>query len=360
MAALHLARQNYAITFIAWGNLASPSWLANYPSLKYRLSPKKSLLSALSFLAKVIWFFWQEKPDFVYVQGAQQTPFLFWLPWFKGKTSLIYHTQDYLEYGRHRFYEVCERFFAKRANWVISNEPNRARFMASNYRLKAMPQVIRTALPSWWSIPERDITYRQQLLTVAGLRDVKQPRLIVAGGPYSDERMSGHLLDAMLHIPNNYALIFTDMEPDTSQYRSCNHHLSKKSLGKRVLMLGKFTYEQLLNLYAVCDIGILLYPNNGIGHFYQAPGRLTEYLKTGLSLVASNFPGLELLVIKHNLGYVANPYDSMSIAKAIENIGIQSDAQMDEIRQNLINIANAEFSYEFQANLVFGKIFNCL
>lgn len=358
MSVFYLARNHVPITFIAWGNYTTPKWLTDYVYLKYYLFPKKTLFSALRFLVQIFNFFWREKPDFVYVQGAQHTPFLLCLPWLKGKTCLIYHTQDYLGPGQHWFYEWCERYFAKHADWVICNEPNRARFMASSYRLKQIPEVIRTALPTWWPVPARDEAYRQQLLIDMGITNVNMPQLVVAGGAYSNDRMSPQVLEAMTQLPRNYGLIFTGMDDDKSFTSTCKQMIAKLNLGKRVLLLKSLAYDKLLNLYAACDIGLLLYPNSGIGHFYQAPGRLTEYLRTGLLIVASNFPSLELLMLKYNLGLVANPYDPQSITQAIEALGSIPISQRLEHRKRLIEIANTDLAYESQAIPVLNKIFN--
>ena len=360
MAALYLAKQGHRVVFFAWGNTKPPDWLAEYPSLEYQLIPKKGLLSALKYLLYLFQSFFQYRSDIdvVYVQGAQQTPFLFWLPWVKGKCKSVYHTQDYLEPGRHPFYERFERFFARRADWVISNEPNRARFMASNYCLKQMPEVIRTALPSWWLVPERDYTYRNHLLAIASLDHVDNPRLIVAGGSYSSERMSPQVLDALAQLPDNYALIFTGMISGKEEYTTYQSHLKQHEISKRVIEFEYLGYENLLRLYAASDIGVLLYPNSGVGHFYQAPGRLTEYLSAGLAIITSNFPGLELLTLKYDLGLSVSPYDSMLIARAIDDLGKQSNCQLAEKRTHFIEIARSSLSYEVQADVVFHRILN--
>jgi glycosyltransferase involved in cell wall biosynthesis len=360
MAALHLTHTGIQVAFIAWGNFNYPSWLSNYPLLTYLLVHKHGALSALRFLFRLFLSIRENSPDLVYVQGAQQTPFILpLLPFLSKKIKLLYHTQDYLEPSQHKFYEWCERSLARRAQWVISNEPNRARFMMSSYRLtRTKLEVIRTSLPKWWDVPDRNEDYRCELLEKSGLQNADQPRLIVAGGCYAQDRMSPQVLDAIAALPKNYALVFTGMEEGKSQHINCEKHLSQYSLDKRVILLQTLAYADLLKLYAACDIGILLYPNSGIGHFYQCPGRLTEYLRSGLPIITSDFPGLELLTLKYDLGAVANPYDSSSIAQAVSKVGSVSDTDMSKRRQRLISLAETTLAYETQADPVFQKIFS--
>lgn len=361
MAAFWFAWYKVKVTFMGWGQSTTPATFKNYAFMTYRPVPKTGILSAFVFFGKVFVRIYRSKPDIVYVQGAQQTPFVFWIPFLrffvcKGTSKIVYHTQDYLEPGQHKLYEVFERFFSKHADLVISNEPNRARFMTSHYRLKKAPKIIRTALPSWWSIPKRDECFRQELLEKAGLRGAENPRLIVAGGAYRADRMSPEVVQSLANLPGNYALIFNYMPLGSSCRSNCERHLKELGIEKRFVFLSPLPYDEILKLYAACDIGILLYPNNSVGHFYQAPGRLTEYLRCGLPIVTSEFPGLELLTMKYDLGIVADPYDSTDIAEAICSLGKASDEQMILRRERLINCAETELAYDEQAKKVFQYI----
>lgn len=358
MTALWLARRGARVTFLAWGNDSVPkSWLSECPTLDYQLSRKSGLLSAFAFLLKVVAAARRLKPDVIYVQGAQNCPFALGLALAGGvEHRTIYHTQDYLEPGKHRFYEACERLFARHADVVISNEENRARFMASSYGLKRMPETIRTALPTWWPVPERDEAFRQRLLSQLQLAGSRPPRLIAAGGWYHAERMSPQALDALAMLPENYVLVFNGMAENSDAMRSCVSHLQARHLASRAIMLGPLDFGQLLALYAACDLGLLLYPNNGIGHYYQAPGRLTEYLRCGLPVVASNFPGLELLFSRYRVGATADPYDPSSIAAAIKAVGDRPEEAMQSERRRMIDLAKGDLAYERNAGEVFARV----
>jgi hypothetical protein len=63
-----------------------------------------------------------------YVQGHVVVPAALFGLIGVARERIIYHTQDYLEPGRHPHWEFFERRFARRAGCVISNEPEPVRF----------------------------------------------------------------------------------------------------------------------------------------------------------------------------------------------------------------------------------------
>jgi len=97
------------------------------------------------------------------------------------------------------------------------------------------------------------------------------------------------------------------------------------------------------------DVGILLYPDDGIGSFYQAPGRLSEYLRCGIPIIASNFPGLELLVIKYDLGRVCEPTSPASIADAIRTVCEVGSSAASRRRERIRHLAERHFVYDLHA-----------
>lgn len=263
------------------------------------------------------------------------------------RNRIVYHTQDFLEPRRHPTWEFFERRFARRAGWVICNEPNRARFMKSYYGLPQLPAVVRTALPCAWPIPERDVALRVELCNESGLT-AETGRLVAAGGGYSPVRCSEQLLMAARLLPPNYRLVFTDMkhEPTSSPGK---RSIAANQISEKVIMLDRLPFQDLLRLYASCDAGLLLYPNDGIGNFYQAPGRLTEYMGAGLPFVASDCPNFRLLSLEHRVGVVCDPESGDSIAAALRKICDRSELEMAQERHRLRLLARTEFAYERDA-----------
>jgi glycosyltransferase involved in cell wall biosynthesis len=253
---------------------------------------------------------------------------------------LIYHTQDFLEPGRHRFWSFFERVVARHAARVLCNEPSRARCLASLYGLARAPDVVPTYLPADWPRAPFDAQLRRDLLDRAGCTDFENARLIMHAGPLSDVRCASQLLHAIELLPRCYILVTTG---ESTPHRSALAPLQEQG---RFLALPHLAHPELLRHCACCDSGLLLYPNDGIGNFFQAPGRLTEYLGAGLSIVASNFPGLASLVSEYDLGRVCDPDAPRDIARAIREVGDVPAARHAAERERLRTLARTRFAYE--------------
>ncbi|MFT5701685.1 MAG: glycosyltransferase involved in cell wall biosynthesis [Desulforhopalus sp.] len=337
MAAIQLLREGFTLDYFCWGH-GEP--LLGLATDRYHEIKKDGICSAYKlFILLLKELFFSKKYNVVYVQGAQQTPFLFWLPFLKKRYRIVYHTQDFLEPCRHRFYEFFERWFTRRAYRVICNESNRARFMKSYYNLETMPDVIQTALPKEWPLPSWDDTLRAELLAFAEI-DFQEGRLVAVGGGYSSVRCTEQLIEAMTLLPKNYRFIFTGLSSEGHEA------LQRHKVINLAIILERLSFQKLLRHYAVCDAGLLLYANDGIGNYYQAPGRLTEYMSVGLPFVASNFPNFELLSLKYNLGKVCNTEDPEDIARTIQEVCDVTVRERENNRNRLQELSRTVFSYE--------------
>lgn len=273
----------------------------------------------------------------IYIESAPQTVLLFFLRFLK--CSIVYQTQDYLEPRqniRYNIFRFFERSAARRANLVVSNEINRARFIAFDYGLAEIPIVVRTALPRDWPVPECANSDRAILRKKFGLPVDR--KLIAAGGGISDDRMSFQLVGAIKYLPKDFAVVFTGHAQ--SDFRDTE--FQKLVDDSRIFFVERMPYKELLRLYSVCDIGVLLYPHNSIGHFYQCPGRLTEYMRCGLPVVFSKFPGFELLCLKYKIGQCCDATESKSIADACIAVSDCSVFEPERIK----HVAKNELAYE--------------
>ncbi len=355
MAGFWLNSRGHPLTYVGEGERGEARFETPIGSLPVELIPRgQSRLSRLLWHARAACKLLRLRARLrgrvvFYLQRHESTLAAYFALAFVPGRRIIYHTQDFLEPGRHPVWAFFEKRIARKAAHVISNEPNRARFMASHYRLKKFPVVVRTALPREWPVPERDAQLRQELLAKIGQQDRRDVRLVMTGGGYSKVRCSRELIRAVGRLDARYVLVFTGMKPGTAAYQTTVDECRQAGIRDRVVILPFLEFGDLLRHMAACDVGVLLYPNDGVGNYYQAPGRLTEYMSCGLPVVSSNFPGLELLVRKYQLGRVCDPESPPEIDEAIDRLGSLSAEALEDQRVRLRKLAKTEFAYETQS-----------
>ena len=266
---------------------------------------------------------------------------------------VIYHTQDFLEPARYPLRSRIERRIARKATLVVSNEVNRARFMQSYYGLTSMPLVVPTALPRDWPIPERSEAGRKEIV---GERWTQNMKIVLHLGGYSDVRMGRFLLEAMSKMPDNYVLVFTGMRTGSQSSQECFRQAKLLGIQGRIIAASYLSFPKLLEYAVNSDVGILLYPNDGIGNFYQCPGRLTEYAACGLPFVTSDFPGLEHMVLKFGLGRACDPCCPAEIAQAIRLLVEVTPSDADSRREHIQRQFKEHLAYEQRANVLVEMI----
>ncbi len=272
------------------------------------------------------------------------------------RTRVLYQTQDFLQPGRHPHWEFFERRLARRAGAVISNEPNRALALARQHGLPAVPAVVRTALPAAWPCPERDAARRAALLARFPAPAPADACLVHVGGPHSRVRCSDVLLDAVATLPDRYRLVFSGVRPGSDAQDRTQAALDARGLASRAVLLEFLSVERLFETFADADIGILLYPNDGTGNYYQQPGRLSEYVRCGLPFVTSAFPGLEPLVRAHGLGAAVDPASSAAVAAALRDLGERPPAGLEAERERLRRVGRETLCYDRDAPVLEGAV----
>ena len=287
----------------------------------------------------------EPKPIF-YIQGHWSAPAAILGLAGVPADRILYHTQDYLEPGRHGFWEWFERRLARRVLKVVTNEPNRARTFASSYGLERYPLAVRTALPRSWPVPEPTGRWRVELLRATGLQDAPDSILVVAGGPCDPARCGFTARRALRRLPLNYGLVFTGRPNRGHEGQDTSSASKLPDTDRRVATLAHLSFSDLLQCFAACDIGLLLYPNDGLGNYYQCPGRLSLYLRCGLPVVCSNFPGLELLTLKYGIGQTCDPQDEVTLARAILALGSVAPEERVQQRARLQQLAEGPLAFD--------------
>jgi glycosyltransferase involved in cell wall biosynthesis len=262
------------------------------------------------------------------------------------KRPAVYHTQDFLEPGRYPLRAQFERAVARGARVVVVNEVNRGRVLQSLYRLQGPPVVAPTGLPRDWPFPDWSADWRARLTRNAAPRDSK---VIFHIGGYSPVRCTEPLIRALCHLDERYLLVLTSSPEGSASAARIAEVAARAGVAPRICLLPHLAFSELLEAATASDVGCLLYANDGIGNFYQWPGRLTEYVGCGLPVVASDFPGLRCVSDRHGLGATADPQEPESIARAIREV-CESGRDRGEWSLHLQRVFSEQLCFEAGAD----------
>ncbi len=222
-----------------------------------------------------------------------------------GHRRWIYHSQDWIQ-DQGRLPAWLERLAVRHAPVVLWNEANRAAEARRRAGRAGEILVVPTYLPRSFEAPLPSPAIRRDIAARAGV-DPDAMVAVFAGGSYSPSRLSAQLVEAIARQDDACVLVFSGpTRPPEGVEQG------------RIVDMGLLSHDDMLAAMASCDIGMLLYDYaESFGHRYQQPGRLTEYLRCGLRLIATPFPDAERLAGQSDGCMVVQGYDVDELAAVL-------------------------------------------
>lgn len=164
---------------------------------------------------------------------------------------------------------------------------------------------------------------------------------VAYAGLLSSDRCIQEIIEAMGLLPDNLQatlkLAGSFSPPDYVT------NLEKQKGWRRTEMLGNITRKQVDSLLADCRAGLCVYrpvPNN----VDSSPNKLFEYMRAGLPVIASDFPGFRTIVDTFQCGVLVNPLEPNSIKKAIEYI-LHHPSEAQEMGRRGMEAVAREFNW---------------
>lgn len=259
----------------------------------------------------------------------------------------IYHSQDWITDGSGLAAKL-EPWVVKSAPVVLWNEPNRAAKAREEAGRANGIFVLPTYLPSDYPVPMPARSIRDDIAKRAGV-SADEMVIVFAGGGYSKARLSDQFVKATRGLDDNAVFVFTGA---TRVPAALTH--------SKIIDLGMLDYDDMIETMASSDIGMLLYDYRGsFGNRHQQPGRLTEYAKGGLAMIATPFGDSDRLARETKFCLVVEGYSVPELHDALSTMidRIRSGAaQRSEISQ----FAARDMAYENFARPIMGKVFGQL
>lgn len=296
-----------------------------------------------------------------YLQGcpALVTTYLAFFSFIPKK--FIYHTQDFIDPDSSRLWSFFEGLASRKAYHVISNDRSRAKLLQVLYRLKREPFVIPTYLPNTYmtsviNVESSNVEKMDEYKYLYSSSSDNNTLLLFHPGPLVSKRCGAEIIDAIYKIESSKVILVTTGGDES--------FIEKQSLVKyrqlinegRIIEFPNLNYRELFIIGSLCRIGLLFYRNDGIGNFFQCPGRLTEYMWMGLAILMSDFPSFLLLEKTIPYGVTCNSESSDAIAEKIERFVKDPFYNESSVKLSTKNYVSNNLSYEKAAHNIYKKI----
>ncbi|MAL85811.1 MAG: hypothetical protein CMI23_05595 [Opitutae bacterium] len=179
-------------------------------------------------------------------------------------------------------------------------------------------------------------------------------KIILHAGWIHDAMCVDQLALVSRYWKNKYQLVLHEREKRSAEEPFIKHIHSLS--GKRLkLSLDPVSFDNIDDVFSSADIGIIAYDKRyggGRENVFKASGKLGQYLKCGVPVIALNLPGYSELFSKYNCGLVFNHFGE------IENCIDQIFSNYQFYRDGCFKCFEEEFDFSKYFNRLLLSISN--
>lgn len=144
----------------------------------------------------------------------------------------------------------------------------------------------------------------------------KGRKIILYQGALNIGRGLELMIDAMALLQNHILLIAGEGDIKEQLIK----RVQEKQMTDRVLFLGKFAPEELINLTRQAALGLSLEEDLGLSYRYCLPNKVFDYIGAGIPVLVSDLPLLKELLSTYGVGECLTERSPENLASTIEKI----------------------------------------
>lgn len=151
-------------------------------------------------------------------------------------------------------------------------------------------------------------------------------------GSFGKSHSLDNIIKVILNLPpSKFEFIFVG---NITQEVDIRLRELKKS---NVKIISQLKHSELLSIYALSDIGLILYDESSLNTKYCAPNKLFEYWSFGIPIIANKLPGLTSIINHPILGSLLDLSETQLVIDTIFKYSSDLDKIKEQIRDIFIN-----------------------
>jgi len=154
--------------------------------------------------------------------------------------------------------------------------------------------------------------------------------VILQGSGINIDRGGEELVAAMAELPEPIHLVIAG---SGDVYHKLEKISAKQGLTSRIHFLGRMPYPRLMQLTALCNLGVSLDKPTSINYRFSLPNKVFDYVQAGIPLIATDLIEVGQLVRQYRIGILIQEVTPTEISRAI--LSLYADSQkMKQLQEN--------------------------
>ncbi|MBE0573181.1 MAG: glycosyltransferase family 4 protein [Ignavibacteriaceae bacterium] len=302
---------------------------------------KKGFLS-LSFYLKFIWHIklklLNTKASIIFAEDIYTLPFAVIFGKLK-RAKIYYDSRELFGYLaglkekkiKQAFWKLTEKFFIKKADYVMVTGPMDGEFLKKEYGIKNL--ILLRNLPRY---------YKSELkLDLHSHLQIDKTKKIIL---YQGVLLKGRGIEkiyAVLNELSDHVFVIAGGGEYEEYYKKL---AAEMDVNDKVFFLGKLTQEDLPKITASVDIGVSLIENLSISYYHALPNKLFEYIMADVPVIVSDLPQMKEIVDKYDVGFAVDIDNKAELIDALKKLA--DDTHLYESKKQNCHIASQELNWE--------------
>lgn len=229
------------------------------------------------------------------------------------------------------FWKLTEKFFIKKADYVMVTGPMDGEFLKKEYGIKNL--ILLRNLPRYYKS-------ELKLDLHSHLQIDKTKKIILYQGVLLKGRGIEKIFSVLNELPNHVFVIAGGGEYE-QHYKQLAEQIN---LTEQVFFLGKLTQEYLPQVTASVDVGVSLIENLSISYYHALPNKLFEYIMADVPVIVSDLPQMKEIVEKYDVGFAVDIENNTELINALKKLA--EDSRFYESKRQNCHIASQELNWE--------------